>query len=511
MAYTIYGAIDVGSNDVSLTIYEITTKSGIRQLDRISRMMGLGSESYINGKINYQKVDELCEVLQEYKVKLQEYGAAYYQAYASSAIREASNSEMILDQVAIRTGMQIIVMSNSEIRFLIYKAMAYKKANFNKITQKSTAIVDIGAGSIQISLFDKQAVYTTQNIRIGSLRMREILSDIEYRTVNFNELIQEYVGNEINTFKAMFLKDKDIKNVIAVGDEISNIIKMVPELNLIDSINSEQMDNICQKLESKSVDELYTEFGIPQEVGSLLYPSAIIYKQFLEQAKAELIWIPLTNLCDGMAVDYAQKVGKIQMEHDFDADILAAARNISKRYRCDKAHIQNVGAITLSLFDKIRKLHGLGDRERLLLELAVILHDCGKFINMNAAAPNSYHIIMATEIIGISHKEREQVANIVKYNTASLPPFEEMDNKGSVEEYLKAAKLSAILKIANALDRSHKQKIENFTVMLKGKNLIILADTIEDLTLERGLFETKADHFEEVYGIRPVLKQKRRV
>ena len=70
-------------------------------------------------------------------------------------------------------------------------------------------------------------------------------------------------------------------------------------------------------------------------------------------------------------------------------------------------------------------------------------------------------------------------------------------------------KLTAILRIGNAMDRSHKQKFKNLKTAFKNQKLIITTETLEDITLERGLFEQKADFFEEVYGIRPVLKQKR--
>ena len=71
------------------------------------------------------------------------------------------------------------------------------------------------------------------------------------------------------------------------------------------------------------------------------------------------------------------------------------------------------------------------------------------------------------------------------------------------------AKLSAILKVANAMDRSHKQKASSYQIVVKDKQLVITVDTLYDLALERGLFDDKADFFEQVYGIKPVLKQKR--
>lgn len=511
MSYIMFGAIDVGSNDISLTIYEISEKTGIRMVDHISHMIELGADSYQYGIIRYTLVEELCEVLQEFKRKLQEYRVEHYRAYATSAIREADNGEMILDQIRTKTGLLVKTMSNSEIRLLTYKAIVNKNADFNKIIQKNTAMIDIGAGSVQISLFDKQNIQLTQNIRIGSLRLREMFSRIKGQEQKIGHLMEEYVGNEIDTFRNMYMKDKEFKNIIAVGDEIVGIVKCAPELGITNYINREQIGYICSKLKKCSQDELYIRYGIPREMASLLLYSANLYRMFLQKAKAESIWIPYVTNCDGIAVGYAEKHCKLKLPHDFTEDILAEARSIVKRYRSNRLHIQNVEDFSMAIFDATKKVHGLGKRERLLLHLAAILHSCGKFININDSSKNSYHIIMSTEIIGLSHMERETVANIVFYNKQELPSYQNMEKWFPMKEYMVIAKLSAILRVANALDQGHQQKIQQYTIELQEKELLIIADTPMDLSLEMGLFSEKSDYFEKVYGIRPVLRQKRRV
>ena len=135
--------------------------------------------------------------------------------------------------------------------------------------------------------------------------------------------------------------------------------------------------------------------------------------------------------------------------------------------------------LALTIFDKMKSVHGLDRRERLLLQIAVLLHDCGKYINMAQSSACSYNIIMATEIIGLSHAEREMVANVVRFNSSLFMSYEELA-AGSLldrEEYLIIAKLTAILRVANALDRSHKQKIKDIKVSMKGGHTMqILVD-----------------------------------
>ena len=122
-----------------------------------------------------------------------------------------------------------------------------------------------------------------------------------------------------------------------------------------------------------------------------------------------------------------------------------------------------------------------------------------------------FNIIMATEIIGLSHAERQIVANVVKFNTADFLYYDKLALVSSVsrEEYLVIAKLTAILRAANSLDRSHLQKIPDVTVQVKGDSLVITAHTDEDLTLEKGTLEAENSLLEQVLSLKPKLRQKR--
>ena len=161
----------------------------------------------------------------------------------------------------------------------------------------------------------------------------------------------------------------------------------------------------------------------------------------------------------------------------------------------------------------MKRIHGMGKRERLLLQIAVLLHDCGKYISMNRTAECSYEIVMSTEIIGLSHREREIIASAIRFNTEEFASFEEFSIGSSLDrqDYLLTAKLSAILRVANSMDRSHNQKFKNVKVTLKERELIVVVDTVEDITLEQGLFSHKAEFFETIFSIRPVIRQKRQV
>ncbi len=498
-----FAAIDVGSYEVGMKIFEMSSRNGMRQIDFVRHRIELGKDAYVLGKIGCELADELCNILLDFTKIMKSYHVSAYRACATSAVRESKNTIMLLDQIRVRTGLTIEVISNSEQRFLRYKSIAYKVPNFEEIIKSCTAIVDVGGGSIQFSLYDKDKLVTTQNVRMGSLRIRERLASLQMSTSNVSNIISEMIDTEIMNIKNLFLREYKVKNIIAVGDYINYMTKN----NAF--VTSSKFLDACDKIFEMSQDKISTKLGMPSEEASLLIPSIMIYKRFVEETGAENIWMPGVKLSDGIAYDYGENTKYIKTEHDFESDIIAAARNIGKRYMESSGHTDNLENLAMKIFDGMSKVHGMKQRERLLLLIAVILHDCGKYISLSGVAECSYNIIMATEIIGLSHKEREIVANAVKFNTKEFAYYDELVGKLDKESYIVLEKITAILRVTNALDRSHKQKFKNVTVKLKDKTLNIVVDTMEDITLEKCLFEEKADFFEEVYGIRPVVKQKK--
>ena len=128
---------------------------------------------------------------------------------------------------------------------------------------------------------------------------------------------------------------------------------------------------------------------------------------------------------------------------------------------------------------------------------------------MSAPGECAYQIIMSTEILGISHMEREMVASIVRYNTMELPNFSEFDGKLGNDEYLIVMKLAAILRVCNALDRSHRQKFADMRLTIKDSNIVITTAYPDNITLEKKTLQDKQDFFEEVYGLGFEIKQKK--
>ena len=496
-----FAAIDIGSFELTMKIYEFSGKNHMREVDYISRRLDLGTDTYSRGKISNDKMDELCRTLNEFRDIMKTYRVEEYHVCATSAIRETENITIVQDQIAQRTGMNIEVLSNSEQRFLDYKAVAARGEAFRRIIQEKTAILDIGGGSIQLSLFENEKLVSTQNLRLEVLRIYEFLNRYAQKSSQYENIIDEMAMAQLEIYKKLYLKDREIKNLIVIDDYISPIALRRARGDVSKTvISTEEFATILEQLKNKS---FFTEESTP-----LIFISAVLINRIAELMEAKSIWMPGASLCDGMAYEYAEKMKMFQGEHDFEEDIIACAMNISKRYMGSRKRAETLENISITIFDAMKKIHGLKKRERLYLRLAAILHDCGKYISMVNIGETSYQIIMATEIIGLSHTEREIVANVVRFNHSPFVYYGQQTTRGlDRDAYMIVAKLTAILRLASGMDRSHKQKLSGLKGTLKDNQLLLTIDTQEDITLEKGFFEDREEFFKEVFSIKPVLKQ----
>ncbi|MCH5266802.1 MAG: HD domain-containing protein [Lachnospiraceae bacterium] len=521
MSVTVFASIDIGSHETVLRIYEVSKKHGIHELEYLHHTARLGYETFSTRHISYHTIDKLCNILNGFSEKMKEYQIKDYMIIATSALREADNNVIVLDQVKQRTGFQIKILSNSEQRYLCYKAIALQPNAFHKLIQKGTLLVDVGGGSIQLSLFDKSKLITTHNIRLGSLRIQEFLQKIQDETTSYQNLVYEYISNSLHTFTKLYSSDFKIKNIIAVGNQLHSFVKYLSihhfgNLQPVDSkgskkdsINRQEYDEFYQSISTQSPEKLAQELGLSLDKAELLLPTAMIYHNIFEETHAEQMWLSGITICDGMAADFAERKEHIIPAHHFSEDIVSVARRLATRFRCDEDHIRHVEMAALKLYDALRKPNNLTRRDRLLLQIAAILHNCGSFLNLNEIGENSYKIVTSTEIIGLSHQERMMVASIIRYPSSFFPEYPEIKNDFNQEEYIKIAKLNAILCLADAMDRSHRQKFSKLTIRKHNHELIVTGHSLYDITLEQGMFRQQSEFFEEAFGIRPVLHQKK--
>jgi len=206
---------------------------------------------------------------------------------------------------------------------------------------------------------------------------------------------------------------------------------------------------------------------------------------------------------------YCSRTSGYKLTFDPQEDLVRAARNVAKRYKTDKKHVDFVEKAALEIFDASKKLSGLKDRDRLLLRLSAILHECGKFVHATDHNEAAYALIRYTDLIGLDSDELDTIALVVRlypkqnpyenYYYMTLPP-----NKKVI-----VSKLTAMLRIADAMDASHRQKAGKVSVSLTSDKLHISLDAKEDMSFEMWSFEHRSTLFEQIIGVKPELRVRR--
>ena len=384
MAAVRMAVMEIGAQDVIMKVYEIAPRKGMQVIDSLRRMVPVGKDTYSEGRISTQVLEQICNAFTHFKQTLAEYGITEYYALANSAVREAKNCAMVVDQIEVRTGIRVRVLSNSEQRYVRIKGVIARENDF-KLPEKGTAMVDIGSGSLQISIYEKKALATTQNIRLGMAKIGEMFSAFSWEYPVVELVLKEMIDNDVQTFEKMFLKDHTIRSLILVGDTLISQIRKVLEHTGDPGITAEDIRNLYLQIRGKSTSEISQMLDMPFEYAAMVLP-----------------------------------------------------------------------------------------------------------------------------VIGISLMEVEMVASIVRYNTMLLANFNEFDGKLGNDEYLIVMKLAAILRVCNALDRSHRQKFADMKLTIKDSNIVITTAYPDNITLEKKTLQDKQDFFEEVYGLGFEIKQKKK-
>ncbi len=507
MGVTTFAAIYIGSYEVSLKVFEISGKKRIHTVDFVRSRVELGKDALYGQPIGYELVDSICDMLHEFLRIMEGYKVDDYKAFTGPVMRSASNCLFVLDQIERRTGIRLNLLDNSEHRFLSYKCVSSKQ-EFGRMIQESAAVVNVGGGELQITLFVHGEVLTTQHLVLGTMRLAQLVG-ASVRLDHAKRQMKELVDKEMEVFKAQYYQNRTIKYLILTGDYSLEVMRRMDKNLDNTTVDAQKFSGYLKRLEKKESAQIAEDLNISNETDVLIIPSLILYRRIVETLAADAIWVPGIDISDGIAYDYALSHRYVKPVHDFDKDIISAARSLSQRYMSYSQHIDALVEMSSLIYEAMKKVHGMGKREKLLLQTAAILHDCGKYVSFANAPECAYDIILSSEIMGLSYRDRVIVACIVKYNTYLLDDYDEVSDVLDQEGYLIVAKCASILRVANAMDRSHKQKFKNVRASLKGKQLIISIEAEDALMLEKTMFDAKAGMFEDVFSIKPVIREKK--
>lgn len=494
-------AIELGSHEVILKILEAGPGDRLREVESLSRTINLGSDSYRLGYITNENVQLLLSSLKDFKKKIDVYPNAEVSLACTSAIREASNKMFILDQVKNQCGLNLEILSNREELSGMIRAVRYKMPDFNSKTLQPTLLLDIGAGSTQLTLFDQGDFLFTQNILLGSLRVRDRLSVLEQHTIDFQALMREYISGDLDYYRSFVPVKKAYSNFVLVGNLISTWRSLANlDMEGTVALSLDSFNSLFDQITNFSTLQLMEEFEISEEQASILLPMSMVIKEVFEMTGLKEVLLPDAGLADGLLVGLAENRGIIARDPSAEADTENFARAIARRHYTNRDHVMQVEKLALLLFDQLQSQHGLSPRHRFILKIAAILHNIGKFFNVKQDGDIAYQLIKSSDLVGLSNREIEILALLVKYHSEKLDKILADELKLSQEDQLVLIKLIVILALANSLDTGHRLKVRQLKTEQKKRHVTIFLESDQDLTLESWSVQRPAAYYKEVFG-----------
>lgn len=504
-------SIDIGSYYIRMVVAEINEDGHITILEELRHYTNIGKDTFAYGKVSVDSIHKVCNILKKFTKVMIEYGVKYHRAVATSGIREADNRSYIIEQIRMRTGLKIEIINNSEERFLTFKAIRDTLKDAKKIREEGVLIVNIGSGGVEFSAFKGGNLRFTSYIKVGSLRLKEMLSDLEGETLDFPFIMEGFIESKTYLIETI-IREMNIKNFIGLGGGLWNILNVCNDDRVkVEKkiVKKKSLNKLYSDVTKKSVDQIVQSYGLDYTEAQTLLAASIIFRKFLNITDAEYIYAPMVSLRHGILADMVDKWFETPRKKDFLNDIISSVKYIGEKYNYDEVHAVHVQNLATSIFEQLKKIHKLSSKDRLYLQVAALLHDIGKFVNLDKHYIYTYDIINAQNIMGFSNRELNIIANVARYHDEESPQnFHENYNKMDYADQIKVSKLSAILKLADALDITHLQKIKEVQNSHNKDEIYFKVLTKDDILLEKWAFMKNAEFFEEVIGMKAVIKQK---
>ena len=502
--YRTMAAIDVGSASIRLKVIQIAEDGDIQVLENVIRSLAIGRDTFSQGRISPEMVDEVCQVLMGFKRIMREYKVKTKRVVATTAMREAMNQDYVLEQIRVRTALNVEVLSRSEERYLTRQAAFATVPDFRKRSAEGLLYTHIGSGTTQIAAYDQDGLSFSQSTQMGALRIRQMLSSIEEQTLRFSQVMEEFMISNLDFILQKGVRQPYTHYLISgdIGERLYRICAGEKSEAEFARLSLDQFEKMYQKVLTMSSREIGETYEMEPERAALVVPSMLIVHTFCGITNAKWISFSFSGLLDGVLWELAAtQENKLQRMQSLE-DILSYTKTIAKMFRCDMKHAQQVNEYALMLFDALSKAHGLNARHRLMLQIAVLLHDSGKFLNLNEHADHSAMIIHATEFTGISTEEKDMIAIMVRFHEGGEMSGQDMEFMGfGRKNRLVLAKLTGILRLANAMDYSHRRKLKNVKMSIHGGRLVISAIVQQDATLENWKIRQFAEYIQDVFGL----------
>ena len=501
--------IEIGSTGVRLLVAEFTQDGKQNILDRSDKPLPVGKDVFTSGSISQETQNQLIQILIRYGEQLTGWGItpAECTCVALSAFRDAKNCDPIMDRILVQAGFHVRIIDGIEENKLMYLAVSECIKNETATFEgDDTVILMVGGSTTEIMMMSDGKMAGVHSLRLGTVRIDQQMKN---QTSSYND-IQRYVQESIYNTKGSLESELNLSQVrqfIAVGPDITLAALNVgrPISTFLWEIDKEDFSEFAREIQGYSVDECVARFKISYNEAETLQVSLLIYNLFLHLTKAEKLLAPETNIRNGILLSQHSSENE-ELQQEFNTQITASARNLLRKYHGDENHAECVRLIAIKIYDTLTNDLGFNEHVRTLLETAAILHDIGAFIRYDNHNLHSSYIIRNSEIFGLSRKDNTIVAEIAKYHKGnSVPQDEDSFLMLPRADRMTILKLTAILRIADALDRGHIQKFSDFSIKIQQNSLVIHSKASKNTVLEKIALSEKSGMFESVFGYKVIL------
>jgi exopolyphosphatase / guanosine-5'-triphosphate,3'-diphosphate pyrophosphatase len=455
-------AIDVGSNSIRQIIADVHPDGTIDVVDEMKAAPRLGQGLATTSALSTTSMDQAVDVLTRMATLAKQMGAQRVEAVATSAVRDAENAEFFLARVKQATGLKLRVLDGkAEARLSWLSALRH----FDLAVGRSV-ILDIGGGSLEISLAADGLLDELTSLPLGAIRLTEkFLADGSPKGL---KKLRKHVRNQIRGF--IPTRDWRGARVIGSGGTFTNLAGMYLHRQGIFAAKSVhatviprvELEHILDSLADMTPEERRSVPGLNEARADIIVAGVAAIAEILARVDAREVVVSRYGIREGLLLEAARVTPTVADPGEARA---RSVREFAERCHFEKGHAETVQRLALQLFDKLAPRLGLEPEDRQVLADAALLHDTGYHINYDRHHKHSYHLILHAELLGVTPTEQVLVANVGRYHRGAEPKKSHR-NYGELEKPLRrrVKRLAAILRVADGFDRGHVNAVKELRV-----------------------------------------------
>jgi exopolyphosphatase / guanosine-5'-triphosphate,3'-diphosphate pyrophosphatase len=493
-------AIDAGSNAIRMLVSRLDNDGKLETLENIRLPVRLGQDAFTSRSFSEQTMQMAVDAFIRFRQVADLFEVQQVRAVATSAMREATNSDLLIDRIYRETGFSVETISGEDEARLIHLAVRHAVDLHGKIA----LLIDIGGGSIEVVLSDGENILSTESLDMGTVRLLSRLGGQDGQHLPMSSLLREYAASA-HQYIDREIGEYRVQVCVGTGgnlEEMGKLRKRVFNKRRSDVIALDEMERLIELFEAMSVEERMQKLGLNHDRADVILPAVIVLEMIIRQAGVKEVLIPGVGLKDGVLLEMAPLAVGPRLPRRIQ--VMASVEQMGRKYVYDVEHATTTARLAARLFDQSLSLHHLTENERLLLEVAAMLHDIGHFINTIDHDQHGYYLLMHHPLIGLTTSEQEIVANLVYYHRKGTPSAAD-ENLSTLpqKDRVIIAKLCAILRLADVLDTGHLRRIQD--VILEHDrdtfwHLHLVSES--EAMLERWGLSKRKSLFQDVFGVK---------